>query len=128
MCLRDNTYVGVVSRSRDGTSHSFDASTRTWTVEMDYITSTANKNKISGFGACSDTEGIVNNANPTLTFDISGEGTHCWCQMQSPVVSGWVYYGAFASEGACNTGCLNACGNSVQTSADFRTAMAETVW
>lgn len=128
MCVHTNSYVVQLSTSRNGVSvETGDAGA--WTVTFDYPTSSFNTNTVKGSSACNEIAGTVNTADDTVS-SISGEstGVHCWCAMKKPLVSDWVYSGAYASTDACGTACATACANNVKTSSTFRTAMFNAIW
>lgn len=128
MCVHSNSYVAQLSTSRDGVSYEV-GSAGAFTVTFDYPTSSFNTNTVKGSSACNEITGTVNTADSTVS-SVSGEttGVNCWCAMKKPLVSDWVYSGAYASIDACSAACATACATNVQTSSTFRTAMFGAIW
>lgn len=127
MCVHSNSYVATLLRSRNGASVTTGAN-GTWTVTFDYYTSSLNTMDVSGLAACNEVAGTVNTADGTVSTAVSDIGVNCWCMMKTPLVSDWVYSGAYASDSACASSCTAACANNVRTVTAFRTAMYESVW
>lgn len=128
MCVHSGSYVAQLSTSRDGVSYAV-GSSGAWTVTFDYPTSSFNTNTVKGSSACNEIAGTANTADATVS-SVSGEatGVNCWCAMTKPLVSDWVYSGAYASTDACVAACSAACATNVQTSSTFRTAMFGAIW
>ena len=128
MCVHTNSYVAQLSISHDGVSYET-GNAGTWTVTFDYPTSSYNTNTVKGSSACNEIPGAANTADPTMS-SISGEatGVNCWCAMVKPLISDWVYSGAYASIDACSAACATACATGVKTSSDTRRAMFNSIW
>ena len=127
MCVHSNSYVATLLRSRDGVSVTTGAN-GAWTTTFDYYTSSLNTMDVSGLAACNEVAGTVNAADGTVSTSPLDTGINCWCAMNAPLVSDWVYSGAYADDATCASSCTAACANNVKTSAAFRTSMYESVW
>lgn len=127
MCVHSDSYVATLVRSRDGLSTTVGADGK-FTVTFDYFTSSLNTSVLDGVAACNEITGTANTADGTVSTSTSDTGQNCWCSMVMPLVSDWVYSGAYASDAACASNCTTACANNVKTSATFRGAMFEAVW
>ena len=127
MCVHSDSYVATLLRSHDGVSDTVDGNGG-WTVTFDYYTSSLNTMDVSGHAACNEVSGTENVADGTLSTSTSDEGTNCWCAMSRPLVSDWVYSGAYSNDATCATSCATACANKVKTSTVFRTALYESIW
>lgn len=122
MCKHTNTYIASVSKSINGTSSTvISAANKTWSATFSAYT-------ITGNAACNEVSGTVNTVNTGL-YTVAGDvGQYCWCQMQTPMSSYWVFLNTYASADACASGCTGACGTAVQSNTTFRTALLESVW
>ncbi len=122
MCKHKNTYIASVSKSTNGTTASVtDASAKTWSATFSAYT-------IHGNAACNEVSGTANTVNTALYTTAGDEGTYCWCQMQRPMASYWVFLDTYATAAACASGCTLACGTATQSNATYRTALLESVW
>lgn len=52
---------------------------------------------------------------------------YCWCNMQSPAVSLWVFHPAISSSSDCTSHCAYGCGLYVQNGLEFRSAVFSSV-
>lgn len=122
MCKHKNTYIASISKSTNGTAAAVtDAAAKTWSATFANYT-------IRGNAACNEISGTANTVNTGL-YTVSGDqGPYCWCQMQGPMSSYWVYLDSYATADACAAGCTLACGTAIQSNATYRTAVLEAVW
>ncbi|MBO7508884.1 MAG: hypothetical protein J6T57_01220 [Alphaproteobacteria bacterium] len=127
MCMHSNSYVATLLRGRDGVSITT-GQNGAWTTTFDYYTSSLNTMNVTGFAACNELTGTANTADGTVSTSVADTGQNCWCSMKTPLVSDWVYSGAYASDSDCASSCQTACATNVKTSTAFRTAMFEAVW
>ena len=127
MCLRDDSFVAMLLRERDGTSVET-GENKSFQVNFDYYTSTKNKKYVRGIGACNEISGTVNVANKDLSTSISDEGINCWCSMKSPLVGDWVFANAYGSDADCASNCAAKCADMVKTSQAFRSVFYENIW
>lgn len=127
MCMHSNSYVATLLRSRDGVSITT-GQNGAWTTTFDYYTSSLNTMDVTGLAACNEVTGTSNTADGTVSTSPADTGQNCWCAMKLPLVSDWVYSGAYASDSECASSCQTACATNAKTSTAFRTAMFESVW
>ena len=128
ICLRDATYVAFLSKSTNGVSGTADSTENTWSVEMNYKISNRDISSVSGIASCNEIAGTAGTADSTVSFSKTDTGVNCWCKMQIPLSSDWVFYGASSSDADCASNCATNCMNSVKSSESFRTALYESVW
>ncbi len=89
---------------------------------------------VSGISVCSNLYIAVAGFENRIATDAQNErlnseysdqadvGAHCWCKLENPVTSRWVYNGAYADEG-CLQVCANECAGGLRGSASFREAV-----
>lgn len=138
MCVKNYSFVSILSKSRDGVSYETVPAEHKWIVQLDYVASTTPEDSshnalrdpstIYGYGACSETPGTESVADSAVDPSLDGTGMHCWCRLNAPLVSDWVYYGSFANDNACASGCIGACGENVKSNQEFRSAMFDSIW
>ncbi len=122
MCKHKSTYIASVSKSTNGTSHSVtNATNKTWSATFPNYT-------ITGNAACNDISGTTGTANTALYTVAADEGVHCWCEMQQPISSYWVYLKSYSDKSACASGCASDCGAAIQSNATYRTNVLDAVW
>ncbi len=131
MCLRDDSFVVMLLRDRDGTSVET-SENKNFQVNFDYYTSTKNKKYVRGMGTCNDVAGTVNVVDKELDTDnetaIAATGVNCWCRMTSPLSGYFVYAMEYDDDTACASGCAQKCADNVQIDVTFRTAFYEGSW
>lgn len=127
MCFRNNSYFAVLSVSRNGVSYTTDASGG-WSVSFDYMTSSRNTQAVTGYAACNEVGGTINTADASVSTMPGDVGENCWCRMELPLVSDWVFLQTYASNLECAAVCAAACGNAVKTSSSMRTGMFGAIW
>ena len=131
MCVHTGSYVASLSIYDNGVSHTT-GNNGAWTVTMGYNTSSSNTPYVSGYAGCAEVG--ASNAIDTVdtTVGITGgeeSGPYCWCVMRKPLVSYSVLaHKDYADTATCALNCADKCGEKVQTSTAFRTAMFEAVW
>lgn len=122
MCKHKNTYIASVSKSTNGTSASVtSAADKKWSATFANYT-------ITGDAACNEIAGTANTVNTALYTVAADEGPYCWCAMQTPMSSYWVFLDTYSDASSCASGCTLACGTAVQSNTTFRTAVLESVW
>ena len=131
MCVHTGSYVASLSIYENGVSRTT-GNNGAWTVTMGYTTSSANTPYVMGYSGCAEVgaDNTVDTADTTVGIS-AGESTgpYCWCVMKKPLVSYAVLaWKDYADITACSAGCADKCGEKVQTSTAFRTAMFEAVW
>lgn len=122
MCVRKNAYVASVSKSTNGTSAAVtDASLKKWSATFANYT-------ITGNAACNEISGTANTVNTALYTGPGDQGQYCWCSMQTPMSSYWVFLDTYSNDSTCASGCTLACATATQSNVTFRTALLESVW
>ena len=132
MCVRTGTYIVSLIPTRDGISQSVD-SDNVWWVGFDYytnyITTTATKTKnVTGIASCNDNAGTAGVADKDLVATAVDTGVHCWCAMETPLVSDWVYLQVFSDEATCAANCSTNCATTVKTDDTFRSTVYQSIW
>ena len=138
MCVRNNSFVGVLKKSINGGSPAYDNPDKSWRVTFDYSSVDGNATKyISGYGACSTTAGTVNSPNYTIKLTSASTGTYCWCKMApvpeygiyAQISSYWVRQSSFSASSSCSSGCALNCAQAVANDTNgFRTALFNSVF
>lgn len=122
MCKHKNTYIASVSKSTNGTSHSvIDATAKTWSATFPQYT-------ITGNAACNDISGTTGTANTALYTVSADQGINCWCEMQQPISSYWVYLKSYNDLSECESDCTSDCGAAIQSNVAYRTSVLDAVW
>jgi len=130
-CIHSRTAVFTIKKSENPTSSSYDTAEKTFTLRFGYdlVPNDASQRTLTGTSTCNeittntaDTAAKSGDANVYLRASSADVGTQCWCSLSGPVTSWWVYYGAFDSEDACDTGCTSACATAIRDNTNnFRT-------
>ncbi|MBO4683104.1 MAG: hypothetical protein J5611_00795 [Alphaproteobacteria bacterium] len=122
MCKHKNTYIASISKSTNGTSSTVtNAANKTWSATFPNYT-------ITGNAACNEISGTANTVNTALYTTAGDQGTYCWCQMQTPLSSYWVFLDTYGTDSACASGCAGACATAIQSNATYRTAILNSIW
>lgn len=122
LCKKTNTAVAVLNKVVGGTVSS--ATGTRWVVNM------TDGTEVKGKSLCSGTPGdfAVVNTGVADTYDT---GMNCYCKMMAPATSYWVNASGstpYASDAACESGCVTSCANYMATNQTFRSAVYEAVW
>jgi len=130
-CLHNRTAIFLIKRDEAPTASSYDNAAKTFTLTFGYdlVPNDSSQRKITGAATCNEittntAEGTAKqgDANVYLRASSADVGTQCWCSLTGPITSWWVYYGAFDSEDACDTGCAAACAAAIKADTNgFRT-------
>lgn len=119
MCIKDDVVAVVLDSLINGSSSSYVADTKSWSVSFSY-------GAISGIGGCysnvCSTQGCIatnQNISPYST------GYYCYCKMLLPVPSKWVYSGRFNGGNAdnCAAQCASYCSNNSKNNSELRKGM-----
>jgi hypothetical protein len=103
------------SRSDCEATTTHDEPTKTWSVNCD--------GTISGKALCSNTSG----SRGEITFpNTSFGGSHCLCQMTSPVLGLWTYLSD--NGGSCSSICAEQCAESIRGDPAFRNVVLATCY
>ncbi len=119
MCAADDALAIVLDPQIPGTTYAYNAPLFEWNTTFPYGT-------VWGIATCITTPSSspTDNLIDTDTGDVvtGGErtGKYCWCQMNHPVKSRWVFRGAYGSVGECRSDCAYYCGHIVQSHSSFR--------
>ncbi len=119
MCAADDALAIVLDPQIPGTANTYNASLFEWSTTFPYGT-------VFGIATCITTPSSspTDNLIDTDTGDVvtGGErtGKYCWCQMNHPVKSRWVFRGAYGSVDDCRSDCANNCGFYVRHYSGFR--------
>lgn len=123
MCIKDDVVAVVLDPLINGSSSSYVADTKSWSVSFSYGT-------ISGIGGCySNACGSLSAGCVATNQNISQytSGQYCYCKTLRPVPSKWAYSGSgwSASSGPaqCNSNCASTCANSARSSNVVRRGM-----
>lgn len=132
-CLRNNTKIFTIHKSVNPISASVDSvEDMTWHANFDYdlmVAGDVSVRSLRGRATCNEVatktdESAVTTgaANVYLRPSAADVGLRCWCALDGPVTSWWVYLREFDSEANCATGCAAACANAMRDNTDnFRT-------
>ena len=112
MCTTNDTVAIVLDPSEPIKGNTWDTVTRTWSAWSSYGT-------IRGISACTNKDGgyrgktvkLLKDTNNNIEKNINGGeeyGSYCWCRMNHPVVSQWVYNMKYSSVAECATACINS--------------------
>ena len=131
-CLHDNTAVITLWKSKNPVSKTSNASDKTWTMTMDYsiMPSNPDAKTIYGLSTCNEIDTNTSgadvqsgDANVYLRSSTIDVGRFCWCQMQRPVSSWWVFYKQYDDESTCASSCARDCVDAISSDKNkFRTA------
>ena len=123
MCKRNGTVSAVVYLSPNGTNARVtDSTEKLWAVDFSYGT-------IHGAAACNSLAGTANTANTGMFTYATDHGVNCWCAMQKPISSYWVYYNAYNTDENCADNCALKCAQMTAINEnDFRYALMNSIW
>ena len=152
ICKRKTMMMIVLQKNADGTVTEIDTDTLKWGVDYGYdLFSNSHSESISeiiGSTTCNDisVKSAVNgsssnagaaepgDANTFLRAATGDVGTNCWCKMDGPVTSWWVYLKTYDSADACASGCTSYCANGMAKNTEMsngrkiRTAIFDAIW
>ncbi|MFQ6730075.1 MAG: hypothetical protein ACLRFK_03455 [Alphaproteobacteria bacterium] len=152
ICKRKTMMMIVLQKNVDGTVTDVDTDTLKWGVDYGYDifanTHSESISEITGSTTCNDIavksaiDGSSNNAgaaepgdaNTFLHAATNDVGTNCWCKMDGPVTSWWVYLKTYDSASACASGCTSYCANGMANNTEMpngrklRHAIFDAIW
>lgn len=152
ICKRKTLTMIVLQKNVNGVVTDTDSSTMRWAVDYDYDlfanSHTEYLSEIIGSTTCNDIvvksaiDGSSNNAgtaepgdaNTFLRAATNDVGSNCWCKMDGPVTSWWVYLKTFDSADACASGCTSYCANGMANNTEMsngrlmRNAIFDAIW
>ena len=156
ICAKNNTYVGVLRKSVDGSVTLVTNTTtpnirKQWKTTFDY----AGVDKvITGYAACNEVSGSFGTPVTNLYTNAGDAGQYCWCQMwpirdtadlnnydyETGITSYWVFLKDAGTAESCASNCTSNCANAMAynwgsgmtpanpASGGFRYAVYESVW
>ena len=152
ICKRKTLMMIVLQKDVNGSVSDIDTDAYRWSVEMGYDlfanSHTVSVSEITGSTTCNDIavksaiDGSSNNAgavepgdaNTFLRAATGDIGTNCWCKMDGPVTSWWVWLKAFETADACASGCTSYCANGFAKNSEMsngrlmRNAIFDAIW
>lgn len=152
ICKRKTMMMIVLQKNTNGTVTDIDTDALKWGVDYGYDlfanTHTVSASEITGSTTCNDIsvksaiDGSSNNAgaaepgdaNTFLRAATGDVGTNCWCKMDGPVTSWWVYLKTYDSADACASGCTSYCANGMANNNEMsngrlmRSAIFDAIW
>lgn len=152
ICKRDALTMIVLQKEVNGTVTSANAETKRWAVDFDYdlfagthpdyiseITGSTTCNEIavkSAIDGSSNNAGAAESgdANTFLRAATNDVGYNCWCKMDGPVTSWWVFLQAFDTAEECASDCTSYCANGFANNSEMsngrlmRHAMFDAIW
>ena len=152
ICKRKTLNMIVLQKNVNGTVTDVDTESLRWAVEFGYDlfanTHTVSVSEITGSTTCNDIavksaiDGSSNNAGATEPGDANtflraatnDVGTNCWCKMDGPVTSWWVWLKAYDTADACASGCTRYCADGFANNSEMsngrlmRSAIFDAIW
>ena len=152
ICKRNTMMMIVLQKNVDGSVTEIDTDTLKWVVDYGYdIFSNSHSESISAIkgsttcneiGVKSAIDGSSSNAGAAEPGDANtflraapGDiGTNCWCKMDGPVTSWWVYLKTYDSADACASGCTSYCATGMANNTEMsngrlmRHALFDAIW
>lgn len=152
ICKRKTLTMIVLQKNVNGSVTDSDSDTMRWAVEYGYDlfanSHTEYVSEITGSTTCNDIavksaiDGSSNNAgaaepgdaNTFLRAATNDVGSNCWCKMDGPVTSWWVYLKTYDSADACASGCTSYCANGMASNTKMsndrliRHAIFDAIW
>lgn len=152
ICKRKTLNMIVLQKNVNGTVTDVDTESLRWAVDFGYDlfanTHTVSVSEITGSTTCNDIavksaiDGSSNNAGATEPGDANtflraatnDVGTNCWCKMDGPVTSWWVWLKAYDTADACASGCTRYCADGFANNSEMsngrlmRSAIFDAIW
>ena len=152
ICKRKTLNMIVLQKNVNGTVTDVDTESLPWAVDFGYDlfanTHTVSVSEITGSTTCNDIavksaiDGSSNNAGATEPGDANtflraatnDVGTNCWCKMDGPVTSWWVWLKAYDTADACASGCTRYCADGFANNSEMsngrlmRSAIFDAIW
>lgn len=152
ICKRNTLMMIVLQKNIDGILTESDTNAMRWGVDYGYDlfanSHSESVSEIKGETTCNEIavksaiDGSSNNvgtaepgdANTFLRASPNDTGTKCWCKMDGPVTSWWVYLKTFDSADACASGCTSYCANGMAKNTELsngrlmRVAIFDAIW
>ncbi len=140
MCVHQYSYVATLSASRDGidsemgpdgkftVTFDYDTASHEPTTNDEPATSSVGYKKINGLVSCNEVFGTFGVADAGVSASVYDTGQNCWCGMEYPVVSDWVYNTTYDTDSDCASNCMSACINAIMTNSTFRSGMFQSIW
>jgi len=141
----------VLQKDINGSVTLSDSDEKRWAVNYGYdlLAGTGEYlTEITGSSTCNDIsvkssiDGKSNNAgaaapgdaNTFLRAVFTDVGKNCWCKMDGPITSWWVYVQTYDDAQSCADGCTSYCANGMATDAEMsngrgmRTSVFDAIW
>ena len=152
ICKRKTLRMIVLQKEINGTVTDADTTSMRWAVDFNYDlfsnTHTEYLTEITGSTTCNEIavksaiDGSSNNAgaaspgdaNTFLRSATSDVGANCWCKMDGPVTSWWVYLKTYDDADACANECTSYCANGFANNTEMsngrlmRSAIYNAIW
>lgn len=152
ICKRDLLTMIVLQKDSNGTVTSANADTMSWAVDFDYDlfagSYSVSTSEIIGSATCNEIsvksaiDGSSNNAgtaepgdaNTFLRTATNDVGFNCWCKMDGPVTSWWVFLKTYDTADACASDCTSYCANGFAKNSEMsngrlmRHAIFDAIW
>lgn len=123
ICQHTGTVSATIRKSPNGTNaRVIDADNKLWSVDFDYGTMT-------GAAACNTLSGVINTAHTGMFTYATDHGANCWCAMQRPISSYWVFYTTYEDSDSCEENCTLRCAQITASNENsFRYALMDSIW
>lgn len=157
VCKRRTMVMLVLEHETDGEVLDVQPDTMTWKVKFGYDlyantlldTPAEDKGIIIGRATCNEIEyksspdgskaeyaiAVPGDANTFLKATAQDSGKKCWCKMDGPVTSWWVYVNTYNDANECLQNCTNYCATgfadkdiSLSNNRNIRHALFDAIW
>lgn len=152
ICDTTKAVVLVLHKDKDGTVT--ENADNHWAVTVGYDTLSggaydgSGNNVVTGIVSCSELSiksaadgssydggtAEFGDANTFAKMRATNRGTKCWCKMEGPMTSFWVYINEYADTETCASECTTYCANGFATNTQMgngryvRNALIDAVW
>lgn len=152
ICKRKTLTMIVLQKNVNGSVTDSDSETMRWGVDYGYdLFSNSHSeyiSEITGSTTCNDIavksaidgssssagDAAPGDANTFLRAATNDVGANCWCKMDGPVTSWWVYLKTFDSADGCASGCTRYCADGMANNTEMpngrlmRHAIFDAIW
>lgn len=151
ICRRSSMVMLVLQKDVNGSVTNNDSDEMRWAVDYGYdllagtgeyvteITGSATCNDISVKSAVNGSSSNAGTAEPGdantfLRAVYTDVGKNCWCKMDGPITSWWVFLRAYDNAESCASGCTSYCASGMASNTEMsngrlmRTAIFDSIW